>query len=87
MQAQYIWQLRTELYVYSLKLRLTKNILELVPSHFSTLSPLLFLFIKLHDSNTHLKCALVCLKHDDNCQKDVRAVLKNLDVDCRCSHK
>lgn len=68
MQADTIWQLRTELYVYGLKWRQTKTILELVPSHFSTLSPLHFLFIKLRDSNTHLKCALVCLQHDDNCQ-------------------
>lgn len=34
MQAETIWQLRTELYVYGLKWKLAKTILELVPSHF-----------------------------------------------------
>lgn len=88
MQAETIWQLKTELYdVYSLKWRLTKTILELVPSRFPTLSPLLFLFIKLHDSNPHLKCAFVFLQPDDNCQKEVRAALESVDADCRCSHK
>lgn len=87
MQAENIWQLRTELYVYSLKWRLTKTILELVPNHFSSLSPLLFLLIKLHDSNPHLKRVLVFLQCGDNCQKDIRAALGSLGVDCRCSHK
>jgi len=87
MQPETIWQLRSELYVYGLQQTLTKTILERILSHFSTLSPLLFLFIKLCDSNTHLKCALACLQRDDSCQKDVRGVLESLDVDCRCSHK
>lgn len=86
MQTKTIWQIKTELYVYGLKWRLTTTILKLVPRNFSRVSPLLFLFIKLRDSNTYLKCALVCLQHDDNCQKDVRAVLESLDVHCRCSH-
>lgn len=54
-------------------------ILNLVPTYFSSVSTLLFLFIMLCGSDSVIKCALVCLQDDDKCQNDVRAVLESPD--------